>query len=655
MIEVKNNGGETSTETYTKGELRTYSKFTLKSFEDHGRQYKQDGVNFAFRVKDKMVQMYRYTFVDDVEAKSKVVDKLERDIFLKELDSKFKTEGIKEAEKYIVDSMERVIRENDLPALLTIANELGGIYRVTNRFEEAKKVYAVVEEVIQRLGLDNTEQHGTTLLNLASVYTEAGDPSKALELYKRVDTIFECSGLHQDYRMAAFYNNISHAYEKLGMQDEAVAYAEKALTIIKSLSGYEVELATTHTTLATRYIKKQRLDEALEHLKEAELIFLNLPGKLNVHYAATLNSLGELFYRREQLEESAQYYEQALVIVKANYGENKAYAEIAGNLAMVNQTMKSKRMAGLELSEAYYNEYGRKMIRDNFPEYEKYMAVGLVGEGSECFGFDDEFSESHDFGPGFCIWLPDEIYQSIGWKVKEAYEKMPKNFQNKRRMETIEGSGRVGVFSMQEFYKKYTGCPEIPKNNIEWLFTPETSLATVTNGKIFEDHLGEFTRIRNGLLGFYPRDIYLKKLAARMAMMSQTGQYNYERCMKRKEYAAAYLASSEFIKTTVSMVYLLNQRYAPFYKWMFRGMGHLERLREVKPMLEQLMLIQDTSEHTYQKVALIEDICVKIRDELIRQGIITGTDAFLNSHCRSVLSLILDPQIKSLPVMFDGK
>ena len=68
-IEAKNNGGETSAETYTKGELRTYSKFTLKSFADHIKKCREEGTNFAFRVKDKMVQMYGYTSVDDAEAK----------------------------------------------------------------------------------------------------------------------------------------------------------------------------------------------------------------------------------------------------------------------------------------------------------------------------------------------------------------------------------------------------------------------------------------------------------------------------------------------------------------------------------------------------------------------------------------------------------
>jgi hypothetical protein len=147
----------------------------------------------------------------------------------------------------------------------------------------------------------------------------------------------------------------------------------------------------------------------------------------------------------------------------------------------------------------------------------------------------------------------------------------------------------------------------------------------------------------------------LKKLAARMAMMSQAGQYNYERCMKRKEYSAAYLSCSEFIKTAISAVYLLNGRYMPFYKWMFRGMDRLERLGDVKPLLEQLAAMPDLPENTLKKVMLIEDVCIKIGNELRKQGIIRGEDAFLNSHCHHVMSLISDEKIRSLPVMFDGK
>ena len=61
-------------------------------------------------------------------------------------------------------------------------------------------------------------------------------------------------------------------------------------------------------------------------------------------------------------------------------------------------------MKGLELAKAYYEEYGRPMIREKFPDYEGRIAVGLAGEGSECFGYDDEISRDHDFEAGMNTW-----------------------------------------------------------------------------------------------------------------------------------------------------------------------------------------------------------------------------------------------------------
>lgn len=71
-------------------------------------------------------------------------------------------------------------------------------------------------------------------------------------------------------------------------------------------------------------------------------------------------------------------------------------------------------MQGLALARAYFDAYGAPMIDGSFAAYKSSMAVGLVGEGSECFGYDDAFSQDHDFGPGFCIWLPQTVYAEIG-------------------------------------------------------------------------------------------------------------------------------------------------------------------------------------------------------------------------------------------------
>ena len=70
---------------------------------------------------------------------------------------------------------------------------------------------------------------------------------------------------------------------------------------------------------------------------------------------------------------------------------------------------------GLELAKQYYETYGRPMIAEQFPQYEERIAVGLVGPGSECFGFDDEISRDHDFEAGFCLWVTSEDEEAVGF------------------------------------------------------------------------------------------------------------------------------------------------------------------------------------------------------------------------------------------------
>ena len=65
-------------------------------------------------------------------------------------------------------------------------------------------------------------------------------------------------------------------------------------------------------------------------------------------------------------------------------------------------------MKGLDLSRKYYETYGREMLERDFADILPYIAAGLVGQGSECMGYDDDLSQDHDFEPGFSIFLPGE-------------------------------------------------------------------------------------------------------------------------------------------------------------------------------------------------------------------------------------------------------
>lgn len=305
-------------------------------------------------------------------------------------------------------------------------------------------------------------------------------------------------------------------------------------------------------------------------------------------------------------------------------------------------------MTGLELSRRYYAEVGRPALEKQFPDLLSRMAVGLAGEGSECFGFDDAVSRDHDWGPGFCIWLGDEDYKNFGKEVQALYEGLPGGFAGfPARVDSPQGVGRIGCLCTSAWYTRYIGFPRGPETLAQWRRVPEAFLATVTNGAIFWDPAGDFTAVREGLLEFYPEDIRLKKLAARAAVMAQAGQYNYPRCFQRGEAVAAGLALAEFTKAAMSMVYLLNRRYAPFYKWMHRGLRGMPCLPRAYDQLLRLACAvpgPDTEE-------AVEGICLTVAAELRRQGLSDSGDSFLMGHGWDIMRRIQDPVLRQSHIM----
>jgi hypothetical protein len=198
---------------------------------------------------------------------------------------------------------------------------------------------------------------------------------------------------------------------------------------------------------------------------------------------------------------------------------------------------------------------------------------------------------------------------------------------------------------ISQFYARFTGCPGTPPNEAAWLRAPEHFLAAATSGEVFRDEAGEFSRIRESLLPCYPRDVRLKKLAARVFVMGQAGQYNYPRICKRGDGPAAMLALDEFARAALSALHLLNRRYMPYYKWAFRSARGLPRLQQAERELEALY----TSAHS-ERQGLIESICGQVRTALAQDELTDSSETFLVAQAGEVMKRIDSDFLKNLGV-----
>ncbi|MEJ2638257.1 MAG: DUF4037 domain-containing protein [Desulfosarcinaceae bacterium] len=301
-------------------------------------------------------------------------------------------------------------------------------------------------------------------------------------------------------------------------------------------------------------------------------------------------------------------------------------------------------MKGLDLAEAYYRQHGQPMIAELFPAFSDRIAAGLVGPGSECFGFDDQWSRDHDWGPGFCLWLTDEDYVSIGGALQAAYEGLPDRFMGfGPRLSSPGEEWRVGVSATGDFFTRLTGLDHPPECNADWLRIPEHALATCVNGQVFADSLGEFIRRRRTIDAYYPEDVRLMKIASRCITIAQSGQYNYPRALQRGDRFAAEYARTQFCTDMISLVFLLNRRFTPFYKWLLLAVAELPLLgTAVHLQINAILATADARQQAHLMAYMTDQAIQAIKD----QGLSDVSSDFLLDHVPAIHAKIDDARLK---------
>ncbi len=310
-------------------------------------------------------------------------------------------------------------------------------------------------------------------------------------------------------------------------------------------------------------------------------------------------------------------------------------------------------MNGMEIARAYYETYGRPMLEEQFPELCGVIAVGLTGAGSECYGFDDEVSRDHDMEPGFQIFLPgeDAVDRRTAFRLERAYAKLPKEFMglSRGRLDPVGGS-RHGVHRAEEYFQEKTGTPDGCLSLPQWLSTPDYVLAEAVNGEIWSDPSGLVTTVRERLAAM-PEDVRRKRLAGQLLLMAQAGQYNYRRCLAHGEEAAAQLAAVEFVKSAMTVSFLLNRRYMPYYKWSFRALRALPEQPVLPETFEYLLTTPNDASVCEDKYFMIEDAASCVIEALQAQELTKAVCGDLEKHAYSVNDGIADPEVRNLHIL----
>lgn len=573
--------------------------------------------------------------------------------FYSELDEMFANHAGAEAiESYLLRKLAETQEANAQALQLSVLNELMGFYRSRGEHAKNQPIINRALNLADSMRIAGTEAGTTTLINAATSLRAAGDYDRAEKIYTQALNESAATLGAKNRKLAALHNNLSMLYSETGRTSEAIEELNQALEILQNTStdpDRDIDIAATHTNIALAMLqecakpsestnsKSDSLNAAFKHASTSVRMYIAGNNENQPHYASALAGFAQVQCARGEYAQAAESYSKALDLIAECYGkDSESYAITAENLRQTRKLAEkvteesieihesAKRelptpqsptphiTTGMQLAQSYWQTYGKPLLdQPKFTRYKNRIAAGLVGHGSECYGFDDEISRDHDFGPGFCLWLTDEDYAEIGADLQDAYDALPRKyagFESRNetpRAKSCESSKRVGVFRISEFFENLTGFPTAPAANEPhlWLSLSESTLAAATNGKIFADPLGEFSKARQSFK-LMPDDVRISLISRRLGMISQAGQYNFPRMIARKDASAAWLSINEFVRATASLVFLLNNPvtagYLPYYKWQFAALRKLSnrmasRLPEACGKLESLMRLSSAA------------------------------------------------------------
>lgn len=267
--------------------------------------------------------------------------KTEINNFYKKYDELFDRQNFSELARYVEKWLEKA-ELLKLPELyIVVANELGGIYRVTGQTERAVKLYNTVLDRLISIGEYNTDNYATALINYGDVFIVSCEMEKALELFTKAECILERNGHKQDYLMAALYNNMSYVYMHIKKYDEAEKVLKSALAIVSNDYRYERELATTHISLGEVLIEKGNAEEAKLNFEKAMKIYDSLEPK-DPHYAAAIAGMGKVYLLMDDYNRAISSFDEACEMIKNSYGENGFYDSVNRNLEFTRSIQEKK-------------------------------------------------------------------------------------------------------------------------------------------------------------------------------------------------------------------------------------------------------------------------------------------------------------------------
>ncbi|MGE3163504.1 MAG: sigma 54-interacting transcriptional regulator [Planctomycetota bacterium] len=197
----------------------------------------------------------------------------------------------------------------DLGGIAASKNNVGLVYKMQNRLDEAEACFRASEEIFRDLGVASAQ--AAVMNNLSDILLSKGKYDLALKYAKesleRRRSVQDAGGMaHSYYRIASIYKN-------QGQLDRAADYAEKSLAIRRDLSD-KLNLAYSLELIGELHCRRARFADGFRCLRQSLSNFEALGDRLGRQVLLAL--LGDTFRQLGLLDEGRDSILKSLAIAR---------------------------------------------------------------------------------------------------------------------------------------------------------------------------------------------------------------------------------------------------------------------------------------------------------------------------------------------------
>ena len=332
--------------------------------------------------------------------------------------------------------------------------------------------------------------------------------------------------------------------------------------------------------------------------------------------------------------------------------------------------MAKQFIPGLELSGYLFNEALQPLLADHFPRL--IYAAARLDRGSEVMGFDTPMSMDHGWGPKMTLFLNEKDYQKYNTPLDDFFalhlpftiHGYPTNFKGPlmdggqmQLKEDYPITHGITITTPERFFQA-TLHVDITQaiTARDWLTFPHQRLRTIRAGRIYHDGLGRLAEIR-ARFHWYPRDLWLYLLASQWQRISQDSPFLGRTGVVGDDLGSRLLAG-RLITDLMNLAFLMEQEYAPYWKWFGAAFQQLSLAKDLTPSFQAVLQSSDwkAREHhlteaylqvieAHNALHLTDPIPVQVHPFYQRPFLVPPTGQIM----AALRGQITDPEILALP------